>query len=114
MKIVMLTGLVLIVDVAGILAYAATLPDDVRVQTTKNLALQIRQLPVVPNKLSLAEWLAGQPQRRELARIVRMIVTQGDTARRYAGRRQQRLCFPEGIGGRVDHHEALVLAREAA
>jgi peroxiredoxin len=36
------------------------LPDDVRVQTTKNLALQIRQLPVVPNKLSLAEWLAGR------------------------------------------------------
>jgi hypothetical protein len=31
MKTVMLTGLVLIVDVAGILAYAATLPDDFRV-----------------------------------------------------------------------------------
>ena len=30
------------------------LPDDVRARTTKNLALQIRQLPVVPNKLRLA------------------------------------------------------------
>jgi peroxiredoxin len=36
------------------------LPDDVRVQTTKSMALQIRQLPVVPNKLRLAEWLAGR------------------------------------------------------
>jgi peroxiredoxin len=36
------------------------LPDDVRVHTTRGLALQIRQLPVVPNKLSLAEWLAGR------------------------------------------------------
>ena len=36
------------------------LPDDVRVGTTKDLALQIRQLPVVPNKLRLAEWLAGR------------------------------------------------------
>jgi peroxiredoxin len=35
------------------------LPDDVRVSTTKNLALQIRQLPVVPNKLTLAMGLAG-------------------------------------------------------
>jgi peroxiredoxin len=35
------------------------LPDDVRAGTTKNLALQIRQLPVVPNKLSLAMGLAG-------------------------------------------------------
>jgi peroxiredoxin len=36
------------------------LPDDVRVQTTKNLSLQIRQLPVVPNKLRLAMALAGR------------------------------------------------------
>ena len=36
------------------------LPDDVRVGTTKDLALQIRRLPVVPNKLRLAEWLAGR------------------------------------------------------
>lgn len=35
------------------------LDDAVRVQTTKNLALQIRQLPVVPNKLKLAEALAN-------------------------------------------------------
>jgi len=36
------------------------LPDDVRVQTTKNLALQIRRLPAVPNKLRLAMGLAGR------------------------------------------------------
>jgi peroxiredoxin len=35
------------------------LDDTVRVQTTKNLALQIRQLPVVPNKLQLAGDLAN-------------------------------------------------------
>ena len=35
------------------------LDDAVRVHTTKDLALQIRQLPVVPNKLRLAGALAG-------------------------------------------------------
>jgi peroxiredoxin len=35
------------------------LDDTVRTRTTKDLALQIRQLPVVPNKLNLAEALAG-------------------------------------------------------
>jgi peroxiredoxin len=35
------------------------LPDDVRAQTTKQLALQIRQLPVTPNKLHLAVGLAN-------------------------------------------------------
>jgi peroxiredoxin len=35
------------------------LDDTVRAHTTKDLALQIRQLPVVPNKLKLAEALAG-------------------------------------------------------
>ena len=35
-----------------------TLPDDVRARTTKNLAIEIRQLPVTPNKLSLANSLA--------------------------------------------------------
>jgi peroxiredoxin len=35
------------------------LDDTVRVRTTKDLALQIRQLPVVPNKLRLAGALAG-------------------------------------------------------
>jgi peroxiredoxin len=34
------------------------LPDDVRAKTTKDLALEIRQLPVVPNKLKLANALA--------------------------------------------------------
>ena len=35
------------------------LPDDVRAHTTKDLALQIRQLPVTANKLSLAGGLAN-------------------------------------------------------
>jgi peroxiredoxin len=35
------------------------LPDDVRAHTTKDLALQIRQLPITPNKLRLAGGLAG-------------------------------------------------------
>ena len=35
------------------------LPDDVRAQTTKDLALKIRKLPVVPNKLRLANGLAN-------------------------------------------------------
>jgi peroxiredoxin len=35
------------------------LPDDVRAHTTKELALQIRQLPVTPNKLRLAGGLAN-------------------------------------------------------
>ena len=36
-----------------------SLPDDVRAKTTKDLALQIRKLPVVPHKLSLANGLAN-------------------------------------------------------
>jgi peroxiredoxin len=35
------------------------LPDDVRASTTKDLALKIRALPVVPNKLRLANGLAS-------------------------------------------------------
>jgi peroxiredoxin len=35
------------------------LPDDVRARTTKELALQIRQLPTTPNKLRLAVGLAS-------------------------------------------------------
>jgi len=35
------------------------LPDDVRAHTTKDLALQIRQLPATPNKLRLATALAN-------------------------------------------------------
>src|SRR6202021_607655 len=35
------------------------LPDDVRARTTKDLAIQIRQLPVSPNKLRLAGGLAN-------------------------------------------------------
>ena len=42
------------------LRHIRNLPDHVRVGTTKDLALQIRRLPVVPNKLRLAEWLAGR------------------------------------------------------
>jgi peroxiredoxin len=36
-----------------------SLPDDVRARTTKNLAIEIRQLPVTPNKLRLANDLAN-------------------------------------------------------
>ena len=36
------------------------LPDDVRAQTTKDLALKIRQLPATANKLQLAVGLAGR------------------------------------------------------
>jgi peroxiredoxin len=36
------------------------LPDETRARVTKDLALQIRELPLVPNKLRLAEWLAGR------------------------------------------------------
>ena len=36
------------------------LPDDVRAQTTKDLALQIRALPASPNKLALANKLASR------------------------------------------------------
>ncbi|HXJ93470.1 MAG TPA: TlpA disulfide reductase family protein [Terriglobia bacterium] len=36
-----------------------SLPDDVRAQTTRQLALQIRALPAVPNKLYLAFGLSG-------------------------------------------------------
>src|ERR1700682_1394817 len=36
-----------------------SLPDDVRARTTKNLAMEIRQLPVAPNKVRLANDLAN-------------------------------------------------------
>lgn len=36
------------------------LPDDTRAQATKQLALQIRQLPIAPNKLRLADALAAR------------------------------------------------------
>ena len=36
-----------------------SLPDDVRARTTKNLAMEIRQLPIAPNKLRLANDLAN-------------------------------------------------------
>ena len=35
------------------------LPDDERVGVTRKLALQVRQLPDVPNKVILASWLTG-------------------------------------------------------
>jgi peroxiredoxin len=37
-----------------------SLPDDVRAGVTKQLALQIRQLPATPNKLRLANYLASR------------------------------------------------------
>ena len=44
---------------AGIIGLRG-LPDDVRAQTTKDLALQIRALPASPNKLALANKLASR------------------------------------------------------
>ncbi len=41
-------------------------PDDVRAQTTKELALQIRQLPASPNKLRLAVGLGQSFDRGRL------------------------------------------------
>jgi peroxiredoxin len=35
------------------------LPDDVRIGATRKLAVEIRQLPAVPNKVVLANWLAS-------------------------------------------------------
>ncbi len=37
-----------------------SLPDDVRARVQKDLALEIRRLPVTPNKLQLANWLASR------------------------------------------------------
>jgi len=44
--------------IAGQISGLRALPDDVRARTTKNLALEIRQLPVTQNKLLLANSLA--------------------------------------------------------
>jgi peroxiredoxin len=44
----------------AILTEIRGLPDDVRAQTTRRLALQIRQLPSVPNKLGLANALSSR------------------------------------------------------
>jgi peroxiredoxin len=44
--------------IADQVGYLRALPDDVRARATKNLAMEIRQLPVTPNKLRLANSLA--------------------------------------------------------
>jgi peroxiredoxin len=46
-------------SILGQIAALRSLPDDVRARTTKQLALQIRQLPASPNKLVLALGLAN-------------------------------------------------------
>jgi peroxiredoxin len=46
-------------SILGQIATLRSLPDDVRARTTKQLALQIRQLPASPNKLVLALGLAN-------------------------------------------------------
>jgi peroxiredoxin len=51
------------------------LPDETRVRVTKDLALQIRELPVVPNKLRLAEWLAGRATEGDFGRNTLQEVT---------------------------------------
>lgn len=51
------------------------LPDDVRAKTTKDLALKIRQLPVVPNKLKLANHLADLSTEGDFGRDILQEVT---------------------------------------
>ncbi len=51
------------------------LPDDVRVQATKDLALKIRALPVVPNKLRLANGLANRATEGDFGRDTLQEVT---------------------------------------
>jgi peroxiredoxin len=46
--------------IAEQIAKLRSLPDDVRARTTRDLALQIRQLPASPNKLRLARGLASR------------------------------------------------------
>src|SRR5713226_1047453 len=45
--------------IADQIGHLRDLPDDVRARTTKQLAIRIRQLPAVPNKLRLAGSLAN-------------------------------------------------------
>jgi len=51
------------------------LDDNVRARTTKDLALQIRALPVVPNKLRLAGWLASLSTEGDFGRETLQSVT---------------------------------------
>ncbi len=51
------------------------LPDDVRSKTTKDLALKIRALPVVPNKLLLANGLASRATEGDFGRDTLQEVT---------------------------------------
>ena len=75
-----------------------SLPDNVRARTTRDLALQIRRLPVVPNKLRLANDLAnlstegdfGRDNLQEVATTLAQALreqpipaTQGEPARPY-------------------------------
>ena len=52
--------------IAEKIAGLRALPDEMRAEATKNLALEIRQLPVTPNKLRLANSLANALHRRRL------------------------------------------------
>ncbi len=51
------------------------LPDDVRAKTTKDLALKIRALPIVPNKLLLANGLASRATEGDFGRDTLQEVT---------------------------------------
>ncbi len=73
------------------------LDDTVRARTTKDLALQIRQLPVVPNKLKLAEALAGLSTEGDFGRDPLQEVT---TTLALALREQP----PAGKPGETDSH----------
>jgi peroxiredoxin len=59
------------------------LEDDVRAKTTKELALQIRALPPVPNKLALAQALAGRATEGDFGRdtLQEVTTTLSDAAR---------------------------------
>ena len=59
------------------------LDDDVRAKTTRDLALEIRALPVVPNKLALAQMLAGLATEGDFGRdtLQEVTTTLADAAR---------------------------------
>jgi len=67
------------------------LDDNVRAKTTSDLALQIRQLPVVPNKLVLAEALANLSTEGDFGReTLQEVTTTLDTALREQPPREQK------------------------
>ena len=68
------------------------LDDSVRVPTTKNLAAQIRQLPVAPNKLRLAGALANLSTEGDFGRDTLQEVTTPNHGREYVPRSLAQPC----------------------